>query len=100
MHVEGDVRERIDRDQVNAIGGALSDSSVRGLYLHHTKVGLWLDGPMDDLEVRDNVIVDQIADGLNFHTGVTNSRASSEIKLMIGSPLAVRSYSGIWCAVS
>lgn len=75
--VEGDVRERIDLDQVNAIGGALSDSSVRGLYLHHTKVGLWLDGPMDNLEVRDNVIVDQIADGLNFHTGVTGSRASN-----------------------
>ena len=75
--VEGDVRERIDLDQVNAIGGSLTDSSVRGLYLHHTKVGLWMDGPMSNFEVRDNVIVDQIADGLNFHTGVTNSRASN-----------------------
>ncbi|MFJ4715267.1 glycosyl hydrolase family 28-related protein [Streptomyces sp. NPDC088785] len=74
--VEGDVRERVDTDQVNAVGGALSDSSVSGLYLHHTKVGLWFDGPMRGLRVTDNVIADQIADGLNFHTGVTDSTVS------------------------
>ena len=44
--IEGDVRERIDTDQVNGIGGALSDSTIDGLYIHHTKVGMWLDGPM------------------------------------------------------
>ncbi|MFJ8085717.1 glycosyl hydrolase family 28-related protein [Streptomyces sp. NPDC096205] len=71
--IEGDVRERIDDDQVNAIGGALSDSTVSGLYLHHTKVGLWFDGPMTNTRITDNVIADQIADGLNFHTGVTDS---------------------------
>ncbi|MDH6604871.1 hypothetical protein M2164_000506 [Streptomyces sp. SAI-208] len=71
--IEGDVRERVDTDQVNAIGGAMSDSTINGLYLHHTKVGLWFDGPMRDLRVSDNVIVDQIADALNFHTGVTGS---------------------------
>ncbi|MFE6890783.1 glycosyl hydrolase family 28-related protein [Streptomyces sp. NPDC057694] len=74
--VEGDVRERIDTDQVNAVGGALNDSSVSGLYLHHTKVGLWFDGPMRGLRVTGNVIADQIADGLNFHTGVTDSTVS------------------------
>ncbi|MGW1542096.1 glycosyl hydrolase family 28-related protein [Streptomyces sp. NPDC002309] len=71
--IEGDVRERIDTDQVNAIGGAMSDSTVDGLYLHHTKVGLWFDGPMSDVRVTDNVVTDQIADALNFHTGVTDS---------------------------
>ncbi|MFJ8128912.1 glycosyl hydrolase family 28-related protein [Streptomyces hydrogenans] len=71
--VEGDVRERIDTDQVNAIGGAMSDSTVDGLYLHHTKVGLWFDGPMRNVRVTDNVVTDQIADGLNLHTGVTDS---------------------------
>lgn len=75
--IEGDVRERIDLDQVNGIGGSLSDSSVRGLHLRHTKVGMWLDGPMDNLDIRDNIIVDQIADALNFHTGVTGSRVSN-----------------------
>nr|WP_062339002.1 glycosyl hydrolase family 28-related protein [Herbidospora sakaeratensis] len=71
--IEGDVRERIDTDQVNGIGGAMSDSTIKGLYIRHTKVGLWFDGPMDNIKVTDNVIVDQIADALNFHGGVTNS---------------------------
>jgi hypothetical protein len=34
---------------------------------------MWLDGPMSKLKIRDNIIVDQIADGINFHSGVTNS---------------------------
>ncbi|MDZ5441639.1 glycosyl hydrolase family 28-related protein [Micromonospora sp. 4G57] len=75
--IEGDVRERIDLDQVNAIGGALNHSTIDGLYLHHTKVGMWFDGPMTDLRVTDTVIADQIADGVNFHTGVTHSSVSN-----------------------
>jgi hypothetical protein len=71
--VEGDVRDRVDTDQVNGIGGAMSNSVIDGLYIHHTKVGMWFDGPMTNLRVTRNTIVDQIADGLNFHTGVTNS---------------------------
>jgi hypothetical protein len=71
--IEGDVRERIDTDQVNGIGGALSDSTIDGLYIHHTKVGIWLDGPMSNLKITNNRIADQIADGINFHTGVTKS---------------------------
>jgi len=58
---------------VNGIGGALSDSTIEGLYIHHTKVGMWFDGPMTNLRITHNVIADQIADGINFHTGVTNS---------------------------
>ena len=75
--IEGDVRERVDLDQVNGIGGSLSDSTVDGLYIHHTKVGMWLDGPMHNLRIRDNVIADQIADGINFHTGVTHSTVAN-----------------------
>jgi Pectate lyase superfamily protein len=71
--IEGDVRERIDLDQVNGIGGALSDSTLTGLYIHHTKVGMWFDGPMARTTIHDNVITDQVADALNFHTGVTDS---------------------------
>jgi hypothetical protein len=74
--IEGDVRERIDTDQVNGIGGAMSDSTITGLHIRHTKVGLWFDGPMDNVKVSKNVIVDQIADALNFHIGVTNSLVS------------------------
>ncbi|GAA4563247.1 glycosyl hydrolase family 28-related protein [Planotetraspora kaengkrachanensis] len=75
--IEGDVRERIDTDQVNGVGGAMSDSTIDGLYIHHTKVGVWFDGPMKNVKVANNVIVDQIADGLNFHTGVTDSVAKN-----------------------
>jgi polygalacturonase len=72
--IEGDVSERIDTDQVNGVGGALSNSTVDGLYIHHTKVGIWLDGPMDNITISNTVIADQIADGINFHQGVTNSK--------------------------
>ncbi|GGO20027.1 glycosyl hydrolase family 28-related protein [Microbispora bryophytorum] len=75
--VEGDVRERIDTDQVNGVGGAMSDSTIDGLHIRHTKVGMWFDGPMRNLKITNNVIVDQIADGLNFHTGVTGSVVSN-----------------------
>ncbi len=75
--IQGDVRERIDTDQVNGIGGAMSDSTIDGLYIQHTKVGMWFDGPMNNLKITNNIIVDQIADALNFHTGVTNSVASN-----------------------
>jgi hypothetical protein len=75
--IEGDVRERIDTDQVNGIGGAMSNSTIDGLYIHHTKVGMWFDGPMTNLRITNNVIADQIADGINFHTGVTNSVVSN-----------------------
>ncbi|MFI7421220.1 glycosyl hydrolase family 28-related protein [Nonomuraea sp. NPDC049684] len=74
--IEGDVRERVDTDQVNGIGGAMSDSTIEGLYLHHTKVGIWFDGPMSGTRVTGNVIADQIADGLNLHTGVTGTVVS------------------------
>ncbi|OKI49206.1 glycosyl hydrolase family 28-related protein [Micromonospora sp. CB01531] len=77
--IEGDVRERIDTDQVNGIGGAMSHSTIDGLYLRHTKVGMWFDGPMTNLRITDNVIVDQIADGINFHTGVTNSVVANNV---------------------
>ncbi|MEW2518505.1 glycosyl hydrolase family 28-related protein [Actinacidiphila alni] len=74
--IQGDVRERIDTDQVNGIGGSLSNSTIDGLYIQHTKVGMWFDGPMHNLKITNNVIVDQIADGINFHTGVTDSSIS------------------------
>jgi Pectate lyase superfamily protein len=75
--ISGDVRERIDTDQVNGVGGALSNSTIDGLYIHHTKVGMWFDGPMTKLRITNTIITDQIADAINFHTGVTNSVVSN-----------------------
>ncbi|MDT7782319.1 MAG: hypothetical protein QOF58_738 [Pseudonocardiales bacterium] len=77
--IEGDVRERIDTDQVNGIGGAMSNSTIDGLYIQHTKVGLWFDGPMTNTQVTNNIVVDQIADGINFRRGVTHSSASNNV---------------------
>ena len=79
LSIEGDVRERIDTDQVNGIGGALNDSTIDGLYIHHTKVGIWLDGPMTNVTISNTVIADQIADGINFHDGVTNSTVQNSL---------------------
>jgi hypothetical protein len=76
--IESDVRERIDTDQVNGIGGAIGGgSTIENLYLHHTKVGIWLDGPMDGLLIRNNIITDAVADGMNLHLGVSNVRATN-----------------------
>ena len=73
----GDIRERVDDDQVNALGGAMTNSVVDNLWLEHTKVGAWMDGPMDNFTIRNSRILDQTADGVNFHTGVTNSTVTN-----------------------
>ncbi|MCU1469971.1 MAG: mycodextranase [Glaciihabitans sp.] len=75
--IVGDVRDRVDTDQVNGIGGALNNSTIDGLYIDHTKAGIWIDGPVDNLKITNNIIVNQTADGINFHTGVTNSLISN-----------------------
>ncbi|GLY25014.1 discoidin domain-containing protein [Micromonospora sp. NBRC 101691] len=73
----GDIRERVDEHQVNAIGGAMSNSVVDNVWMQHTKVGAWMDGPMDNFTIRNSRILDQTADGVNFHTGVTNSTVTN-----------------------
>ncbi|MFE0363487.1 discoidin domain-containing protein [Streptomyces griseoaurantiacus] len=73
----GDIREREDNDQVNAIGGAMSDSTVDNVWLQHTKCGAWMDGPMDNFTLKNSRILDQTADGINFHMGVTDSTVTN-----------------------
>lgn len=74
--VFGEVQERNDNDQVNAIGGAMANSTIDNVWLQHTKVGMWFDGPFDNLHVTRARILDQTGDGLNFHNGITNSSVS------------------------
>ncbi|GAA3635488.1 glycosyl hydrolase family 28-related protein [Kineosporia mesophila] len=69
----GEVKERNDNDQVNAIGGAMSNSTVDNVWMQHNKVGAWMDGPMTNFVIKNSRILDQTADGVNFHQGVTNS---------------------------
>jgi hypothetical protein len=95
--IEGDVRERVDTDQVNGVGGALNDSTVDSLYIHHTKVGLWFDGPMHNTQITNNIVVDVIADGLNFRRGVTNSSAVNNFIRNTGDDgLAMWSHHAVW----
>ena len=77
LAIIGDIRERVDDDQVNAFGGAMSTRSIDNVWMQHTKVGAWMDGPMDNFTIRNSRILDQTADGVNFHIGVTNSTVTN-----------------------
>ncbi len=69
----GEVRDRDDRAQVNGIGGALSASTISNLWIQHTKVGMWLDGPFGGLTIKGCRIQDTTADGINLHEGVSHT---------------------------
>ncbi|MFJ4848288.1 choice-of-anchor D domain-containing protein [Streptomyces sp. NPDC088733] len=73
----GQVGTRNDCDQVNGIGGAMSNSSASNIWIDHMKVGAWMDGPMDKLTFSGLRIRDTTADGVNFHGGVTNSTVTN-----------------------
>ncbi len=73
----GEIMEREDNDQVNAMGGAMTDSVVDNVWMQHAKVGAWMDGPMNNFTIKNSRILDQTADGVNFHTGVTNSTVTN-----------------------
>ena len=69
----GNVQDRNDCDQDNGIGGAMSNSTVSNIWIEHTKVGAWMDGPMTGLTFSGMRIRDTTADGINLHGGVTSS---------------------------
>ena len=71
--IESDVTERRDHLPLAAIGGTFSNSTFDRLYLHHAKVGIWLDGPAHDLRISNVRIADQAADGINLHRGIARA---------------------------
>jgi hypothetical protein len=73
----GNVQERNDGDQVNGIGGALSNSTVDRVWIEHVKVGAWMDGPFNNLVFNQMRLRNYTADGVNFHNGVTNSKVTN-----------------------
>ena len=73
----GEVKERNDGAQVNGVGGAMSNSTVSNLWIQHTKVGAWMDGPFTNFTFTGNRVLDQTADGLNLHNGITNSAVTN-----------------------
>ncbi|MGD0560493.1 MAG: choice-of-anchor D domain-containing protein, partial [Streptosporangiaceae bacterium] len=79
--ISGNVQIREDCDQDNGIGGAMSDSTISDIWIEHMKVGIWMDGPMTDLDISGVRIRDTTADGINLHGGVTDSTITdSEIR--------------------
>lgn len=77
LAIESDVASREDTLPLAAIGGTFSNSNFQNLYLHHAKVGLWLDGPAHDLAIMNVEIADQAADGINLHRGIRNARVEN-----------------------
>jgi hypothetical protein len=73
----GQVTERVDSADVNGIGGALQDSTISNVWIQHTKVGMWLTGPFDNLQISNVRIQDTTADGINFDGGITNSSVTN-----------------------
>lgn len=70
----GQVMNRDDSADLNGIGGALGGGSViSDIWIEHTKVGIWLDGPFSGLTITGCRIRDLTADGINFHDGITHA---------------------------
>ncbi|MEY9934392.1 hypothetical protein ABH926_009060 [Catenulispora sp. GP43] len=69
----GETTVRDDSVSDSGLGGSLGGgSSVDDLWIQHTKVGMWFDGPADGLTVSDTRIQDTTADGINLHDGVSH----------------------------
>jgi hypothetical protein len=69
----GTTKVRNDTTSDSGLGGSLSDSTVDNIWIEHTKVGMWFDGPSSGLTVRHSRIQDVWADGINLHDGVSNT---------------------------
>jgi hypothetical protein len=74
----GDTVGRHDDSTANAINGSLGTGAVvDGLWIQNTNVGLWLQYGNTNVTVRNTVILDTDADGINLNgnaTGVTGPR--------------------------
>jgi hypothetical protein len=78
LAVFGTVNIRDDGAQVNGIGGALGGGSVfSDIWIQHTKVGAWLDGPFDGLTITGCRIQDLTADGVNLHDGISGTTVTN-----------------------
>lgn len=74
LAIQGETTNRVDREQVNGIGGSLGSGSViQNVWIEHTKVGMWFDGPFSGLLIVNCRVHDTTADGINFHNGISNA---------------------------
>src|SRR5579884_1244962 len=77
--IEGQITNRVDCLQDNGIGGSLNNSTISNIWIEHTKVGMWFDGPFSGLTITGVRIDSTLADGINFHRNITNSSVSQSI---------------------
>ncbi|GCE22289.1 malectin domain-containing carbohydrate-binding protein [Dictyobacter kobayashii] len=77
--IEGQITNRIDCIQDNGIGGSLNNSSISNVWIEHTKVGMWFDGPFSGLTISNSRVDSTLADGINFHRGISNSTVKQTI---------------------
>ncbi|HTK06852.1 MAG TPA: malectin domain-containing carbohydrate-binding protein [Ktedonobacteraceae bacterium] len=77
--IEGGITNRIDCIQDNGIGGEMANSTISNIWIEHTKVGMWFDGPFSGLKITGARIDSTTADGINFHLAITNSSVSQSI---------------------
>ncbi|GAA2393509.1 choice-of-anchor D domain-containing protein [Dactylosporangium salmoneum] len=72
--IAGDTTVRDDSTSDSGLGGSLGGgSTVDNVWVEHTKVGMWFDGPADGLTVSHARIQDTMADGINLHNGVSHT---------------------------
>jgi len=77
--IEGQITNRVDCLQDNGIGGSLNNSKISNVWIEHTKVGMWFDGPFSGLTISNARIDSTTADGINFHRNITNSSVTQSI---------------------
>jgi hypothetical protein len=74
----GETTIRNDSISDSGLGGAMGGgSTVDNLWIEHTKVGAWFDGPSDGLALTNLRIQDTNADGINLHDGVSHTTVTN-----------------------
>lgn len=64
---------RIDSLPHEALGGAMGGGSrIENIWVEHTKVGVWFNGPLDGATLTGLRIRNTFADGVNLHGAVSN----------------------------
>ncbi|MFC8733877.1 choice-of-anchor D domain-containing protein [Luteimicrobium sp. NPDC057192] len=75
--IEGTTVVRNDQTTDSGLGGVIGGgSTITDLWIEHTKVGAWLDGPSDGLTLSRLRIQNTWADGINLHDGVAHTTVS------------------------
>ena len=75
LAIFGDVRYRNDAGFDTGVEGNFADGSlIQNVWVEHTKVGMWIDGPTSGLYAVGMRIRDTFADGVNLHKGANNVR--------------------------